>query len=247
MLATVISARCSSSRLPNKTLREIIPGYSSIDIVITRAKQIGLPVILATSLDATDNDLEDVCKKHKIKIFRGSLENKIKRWNDCFEKFDIDFAIQIDGDDLCYDFEMGKSAIKEIQLEEFDLLTCKKEVITGLFTFAITRNAMKLLYSVARNESINTDIIVKFIEKAKLRIGYLEYSELEMNKDIRLTLDYQEDLEFFKKVYTLNNITTPTRNIISFLTENPDIPKINFHKQIDFLENQKMFNDSTQL
>ena len=247
MLATVISVRCLSSRLPNKALEEIIPGFRAIDIVIIRAKQIGLPVILATSTDSTDDYFEDVCKKQNIDIFRGALLNKIKRWYDCFEKFDIDFAIQIDGDDLCYDFEMGKSAIKEIQLEEFDLLTCKKEVITGLFTFAFTRNAMKLLYSVARNESINTGIIVKFIEKAKLRIGYLEYSEFEMNKDIRLTLDYQEDLEFFKKVYTLNNIITPTRNIISFLTENPDIPKINFHKQIDFLENQKRFNDSIQL
>ena len=41
MLATIISARCSSGRLPNKALKEIIPGYTSIDIVITRAKQIG--------------------------------------------------------------------------------------------------------------------------------------------------------------------------------------------------------------
>ena len=115
MLATVISARCLSSRLPNKVLEEIIPGFRAIDIVIIRAKQIGLPVILATSTDPTDDYFEDICKKQNIDIFRGALLNKIKRWYDCFEKFDIDFAIQIDGDDLSYDFDIAK------QTEEFTI------------------------------------------------------------------------------------------------------------------------------
>ena len=247
MLATIISARCSSSRLPNKALKEIIPGHTSIDIVITRAKQIGLPVILATSSDPTDNSFESICKNHGIKIFRGALQNKLKRWNDCFEEFGIDYAIQIDGDDLCFDFKMAQNAIKQIQSGEFDLLTCKKEVITGLFTFAFTRNSIKKLFSIVKDQNIDTDIIVKFIEKSKLKIGYLEYSEFEMNKEIRLTLDYQEDLEFFKKLYSVNNITMPTIDIIRFLVDNPDVAKINFHKQSDFLKNQERFNNSVKL
>jgi spore coat polysaccharide biosynthesis protein SpsF (cytidylyltransferase family) len=142
---------------------------------------------------------------------------------------------------------MAHNAIKQIQSREFDLLTCKKEVITGLFTFAFTRDSIKKLFSLVKDQNIDTDIIVKFIEKSKLKIGYLQYSEFEMNKEIRLTLDYQEDLEFFKKLYSMNNITTPTIDIIRFLIDNPDVAKINFCKQSDFLKNQERFNNSVEL
>tara|TARA_Y100001949_G_scaffold56812_1_gene47700 strand:- start:1386 stop:2129 length:744 start_codon:yes stop_codon:yes gene_type:complete len=247
MLATVISARCLSSRLPNKALEEIIPGFRAIDIVIIRAKQIGLPVILATSTDPTDDYFEDICKKQNIDIFRGALLNKIKRWYDCFVKFDIDFAIQIDGDDLSYDFDIAKNAIKEIQLGKSDLLTCEKEAITGLFTFAFTKNAIKKLYDVVPDEKTNTDIITKFIKKSNLKTGYLECSGYEKNEQIRLTLDYKEDLEFFKKLYSLTDIKTPTRKIIEFLIENPDVAKINYHRQKDFVLNQERFNNAIEI
>ena len=75
---TIVSARCSSSRLPNKALLEINNELKSIEIVIERAKLIGLPVILATSSDSSDDSLEYIARKHHIDIFRGELENKIK-------------------------------------------------------------------------------------------------------------------------------------------------------------------------
>ena len=52
---------------------------SSIDIVIERAKLIGLPVILTTSTDKSDDELIEIAKNHKIEFFRGALENKLNR------------------------------------------------------------------------------------------------------------------------------------------------------------------------
>jgi hypothetical protein len=45
----------------------------------------------------------------------------------------------------------------------------------------------------------------------------------------------------------MNNITTPTIDIIRFLIDNPDVAKINFCKQSDFLKNQERFNNSVEL
>ena len=131
--------------------------------------------------------------------------------------------------------------------EKFDLLTCEKEAITGLFTFAFTKNAIKKLYDVVPYEKTNTDIITKFIKKSNLKTGYLECSEYEKNEQIRLTLDYKEDLEFFKKLYSLTDIKTPTRKIIEFLIENPDVAKINYHRQKDFVLNQERFNNAIEI
>ena len=54
MLGIIIQARNNSSRLPNKAIMKIKGNLRSIDIVIERAKQTGLPVILATSTDNSD-------------------------------------------------------------------------------------------------------------------------------------------------------------------------------------------------
>ena len=244
---TIVSARCSSSRLPNKALLEIKDNLRSIEIVIERAKLIGLPVILATSSDSSDDELEKIAEKHNILIFRGELQNKIKRWRDCFKKFEIDYAIQIDGDDLCYDFNLAKNALEKIHNNEYDIITCKKEVVTGLFTFALTKNSIENLFSIAKESSINTDIIIKFIEKAKLKVGFVETSSLEIEKNIRLTLDYDEDFRFFKKLYSLIDIRASTKEIIEFLVSNPSMTQINFHKQADFIRNQEKFNNSVKI
>ena len=58
----------------------------SIDIVIERAKLTGIPVILATSTDHSDDIFESIAIEHGVYFFRGSLINKIKRWYDCFKK-----------------------------------------------------------------------------------------------------------------------------------------------------------------
>ena len=56
--AAIVTVRNTSSRLPNKAIMKIKDDIRSIDIVIERAKQTGLPVILATSTSDTDDVFE---------------------------------------------------------------------------------------------------------------------------------------------------------------------------------------------
>ena len=241
MLAVIVSARSSSSRLPNKALLKIKDDICAIEIVIERAKMIGLPVILATSRDNSDNKLSEIGKKHNIQVFRGELQNKIKRWHDCFNKFEIKTAIEIDGDDLCYNYDLAKRALSEFKKTE-DMMIAPSNLIIGFFTYIISKNGMGKLYSVAKDENLNTDVITKFIEKGELKLQTLIPKENEVNKNIRLTLDYDEDLKFFRKIYEKFDILTPTSEIVDYLLENPELAKINFGRQIDFLNNQAKFN-----
>ena len=111
---SIITARTSSTRLPNKILLNIGKNQKSIDILIKRAIKIGYPIILATTNSSSDDKLCKYCKKnYKIKIFRSSKDNKIKRWYDCFQKFKIDKACMIDGDDLLFDFSLYKKMINK--------------------------------------------------------------------------------------------------------------------------------------
>lgn len=241
MLAVIVSVRSSSSRLPNKALLKIKDEMCAIEIVIERAKMIGLPVILATSKDNSDNELANIGRKHNVEVFRGALINKIKRWHDCFKKYDIELAIEIDGDDLCYNFDLAKRALNEYNLEN-EIMISPQNIIVGFFTYIISKKGIEKLFSIASDENLNTDVITRFIEKAKLKSQILKLEENETNKNVRLTLDYEEDLEFFQKLYQKIDILTPTNEIVDYLSKNPKLVEVNFSRHKDFLKNQAEFN-----
>jgi spore coat polysaccharide biosynthesis protein SpsF len=221
----------------------ITPDQRSIDILIIRAKKTGLPVIIATSKDASDDIFEDIAKNHDVQIFRGSLLNKIKRWYDCFTYFNIENALLVDGDDLAYDYEIGKRAILNLKKHGSEMVLNPSNIICGFFTYALNRNGILKLYNIAKFDELDTDIIHKFIKLSHLTTSFVKLKNNECNKEIRLTLDYPEDLEFFKKLYQNISITANGNDIVEFLENNPSIKQINYHKQKDFLDNQKKFNE----
>lgn len=241
--AAIITVRNSSSRLPNKATMIIKENLKSIDIVIKRAKMTNLPVILCTSIDKSDDIFEQISLEHEIMFFRGSLLNKIKRWSDCFEKFKIKNALLLDGDDLCHNFNIGKRAMEQLKSTNADMITNPSDIVTGFFTFAVNKIGLLKMLSVASDQNQNTDVITKFIEKGKLITEFVKLEDYERNEKIRLTLDYMEDLQFFKKLYEKIDILENGENVINFLLQNKELIQINFHRQKDFLENQAKFNE----
>ena len=75
------------------------------------------------------------------------------------------------------------------------------------------------------------------------KTGVLEdVPSIYFSDDIRCTLDYPEDLEFFARVFEhfqCKNNDVGLAEIVRFLRSNPSIPKINFFRQEEFLTNQK--------
>ena len=241
--AAIVTVRNSSTRLPNKAIMRIKENLMAIDIVVKRAKKTGFPVIIATSTAKEDDIFDDVAKRNNVIIFRGSLLNKIKRWFDCFNEFEINNALLVDGDDLSYNYEIGIRAISELKEKSVDLITHPKDIVTGFFTYAISKNGIKKIYSNANLEETNTDVITRFIEKANLNSDIITLKEFEKNEKVRFTLDYEEDLEFFRKLYEKKDILTSGKDILEFLENHKEIIEINFHRQKEFLENQAKFNE----
>lgn len=243
-VAAIVTVRNSSTRLPNKAIMKIKDDIRSIDIVIKRAKKTGFPVMIATSTDPLDDVFVNIAREHNIEIFRGSLLNKIKRWYDCFNKFDIKNALLIDGDDLSYDYDIAIRSVSMLKTSQnIDIVASPKETVCGFFTYALTKNAINKLYSLASSDLTNTDVITRYIELANLKVLHVLLKPYEQNKDVRLTLDYEEDLEFFRKLYENVDVVENGKNIISFLEKNKTVSQINFHRQKDFLTNQAKFNE----
>ena len=84
---------------------------------------------------------------------------------------------------------------------------------------------------------------VYFTETKMFKVSELHVEDPVYHLDgVRMTLDYPEDLTFFERVFdelrTSSN-TVPTLKILDLLRGKPEIAKINYFRQSDFLDNQK--------
>ena len=235
---TIITARSTSSRLKNKILINVVNRFKSIDILVLRASRIGAPIILATSKDKSDNDLVKYVKnKYSIEVFRGNLNNKVKRWHQCYIKFKIDYACIIDGDDLAFDFDLYKKYIFSKDLNKYDIIKYPKGIITGSFTYIFSKKFIRSLAHQTKKYKI-LDVIDFFINEKKFKIKKIYIQNKFKNRKIRLTLDYKNDLLFFKKLFKHNSIFEKTNNLILFLLKNKKISNINYYLEIQWKKNQ---------
>ena len=238
---TIITARTFSKRLPKKILLDF-EGDRTIDIIISRAKKIGIPIILATTKNKKDNFLVNYVKKnYKINIFRGNEQNVLKRWQDCFKKFNIKFACMVDADDLIFDYEIYKSALSLIKKKNLDLIVRPRNIVTGLFTYVISSK----LINKSRNkyDKKNIQLAEPLFRKLKMKTFVMKTDFIK--KKIRLTQDYFEDYLFFKMIFSNFNKNEKSTNIIKFLEKNKDLNNINYFRETFWKKNQSRIIKNT--
>ena len=103
-----LSVRTGSSRLPKKALYEI-QGKTTIEYLIDRLKQskYAEKIILCTTKLKDDDILCDIAEKNDIDYFRGSSEDKLSRWLGATKAYDVDFFVNVDGDDRMHQIKKG--------------------------------------------------------------------------------------------------------------------------------------------
>ena len=119
----LITVRTSSSRLPQKCLLPF--GESTVlNHIIRRAVAFGIDPLVCTSTDPTDDVIERISAEEGVKCFRGSLQNKLKRWADCAAYFGIQSFHTVDADDPFFDGDEIKRSMRLLEDGSYDMV-CK--------------------------------------------------------------------------------------------------------------------------
>ena len=242
--AIFITVRSDSSRLPNKAMMEIL-GKPTIELVILRAKQVkGVDeVILCTTERSLDDRIVDIAEKScGIKYFRGSLEDKLDRWLGAARKFDVDFFVTMDGDDLLCDPELIEMSVNQMEKGGCDFIKAPKDLVCGSFTYTLKTEALQKVCEM--KDTNDTEMMWVYFEgTGKFKVCDLDIKDkIFFDRSIRLTLDYKEDFEFFSNIFErfgCKNNDVPLREILSFLKNHPEVIEINSFRKQDYLENQK--------
>lgn len=242
MKAIFITVRNGSTRLPDKALKNI-QGIPTIEYVIKRVKhsKIADKIVLCTTENKQDDSLVEIALRNNIDYFRGSEEDKLDRWRGAAQKFDIEFFCTADGDDLFCDPVLIDMAFEQYVRNESDFIESKK-VITGAFTYGIKVSALNKVCEI--KDSDQTEMMwVYFTETGLFKCEELENIPPKfIRSDIRMTLDYQEDYDFFNTVIEKSgekNNFLPLNEIVDILNKYPEINEINFFRQQQWADNQK--------
>lgn len=241
--AIFITIRMDSSRLPAKTMRTIL-GKTVLEHIVQRAKLArGFDeIVVCTTEREVDNQIVELADRLNVKTFRGSLEDKLERWNGAANSYNIDYIVTFDGDDLFCEPELLALGAKQIQAGKYDFIEAPKGLICGAFTYAFTARALSKVCEI--KGSTDTEMMWTYFKDTGLfKTGYLEgVEDVYFSDKYRLTLDYPEDFEFFTKVFEYFQCVdndVPLREIVAYFKKHPEIPEINIGRQQEFLDNQK--------
>tara|TARA_Y100001972_G_scaffold20542_1_gene24168 strand:- start:5728 stop:6477 length:750 start_codon:yes stop_codon:yes gene_type:complete len=242
MKAIFVSARSASTRLPNKALMKI-GNKTTVGFLIDCLKysKMADEIILCTTENKEDNALCEVATLHGVRYFRGSSDDKILRWHDAAKKHDVEFFVNVDGDDLLFDHRLADLCFKQY-------LDSQKSIDFidgyGLYNdvYAVKFSALE---QVCLEKQIDNTEFVRplFLNNKALNIEKIKnVPQIFLKQNIRMTLDYQDDLLFFQNInnyFSSTSAPMTMENILDYLSENPEVIKINWHCENLWKINQK--------
>tara|TARA_R110001592_G_scaffold355328_1_gene655830 strand:+ start:9090 stop:10979 length:1890 start_codon:yes stop_codon:yes gene_type:complete len=236
MNSIFITVRTGSTRLPNKSILTI-KGKHTIEYVIDSAKKSKHAdrIVLCTTDKKEDNILCEIAKKNGIEFFRGSEHDKLNRWWwALLTNEHIDSVVTVDGDDLFYDAKLADLCFE--QLEDSDFVNGQ-----GLYndTYGFKDNFLEEVMRAKKDQIIEPHEIVNFLKNKDFKVSELKDVPYYFKKqNIRMTLDYQEDFNFFKNVIENLDDNFTLKDVLNYLLVNESVVDINYFREEEWKNNQ---------
>ncbi|MBD1381923.1 cytidylyltransferase domain-containing protein [Metabacillus arenae] len=232
MILAILQARVSSTRLPGKVLKPILGSPMLLKQIerIKRSKKID-KFIVATSKEALDNDIEQLCKENNITCFRGNLMNVLDRFYKAAVNYIPANIVRLTGDCPLIDPELIDKVIAFHNKGNYDYTsnTIEPTYPDGLdveiFRFYCLEHAWREAVLPSHREHVTPFI---YEQPNRFRIGsYKNHKDLSQ---LRWTVDEERDFELVTKIYEAlypSNPNFTSEEILTFLDENPNLKNLN--------------------
>lgn len=199
----VIQVRCSSSRLPNKSLMPLMD-MPVFEHVYRRAVRSTIfdNVIIATSVDRSDDRLVNLCSMKKIPIYRGSLEDVLSRYYRIAKAFNAEHIVRLTGDCPLLDTGVIEEVVVRHLLHDNDYTSnvIKPTYPDGLDAEAMTKEALTRVHLTAV-DPVDREHVTQMIMKNQDRYICENVAQKKDHSNLRWSIDHQEDYDFVKAVY----------------------------------------------
>lgn len=235
-IITVIQARMSSTRLPGKVILPLLGKPLLIRMIerVNSAKLVG-DVIVATSTNADDDEIEVLCNQNNLICSRGHLTDLLDRHYQVAKQFNADAVVKIPSDCPLIDPKVIDKVIEHYtNSDEFDFVSNLHPATypdgndVEIFSFESLECAWKDATKDYEREHTTPFIWehqdVFCVGNVTWETGY------DFSSTHRWTIDFPEDYEFIRKVYDelySKNPAFSLNDILTLLKQKPEIAEIN--------------------
>lgn len=233
-LTATIEARMTSTRLPGKVLA-VAEGKPMLELMIGRLRYVPEidGIVVATTVNATDDPIEDLAKRLGVGVFRGSEEDVLERLVQATRAYDVDTLVQLTGDCPLIDPVIVSKVIRHYMAAGVDYVS---NVLTRSYPIGMDTQvyAASVLHDVfgradqPRYREHPSLYIYKHPDRYSL--GNVPAPPAETRPELRLTLDTPEDLQVIQNVFGAlhrHREDFPLSDILAYLDAHPDIARIN--------------------
>ena len=209
----IIQARTGSQRLPKKVLKEI-EGKTMLEHIVDFLKYCKKvdDIIVATTTLKQDNQIETICLKNKIKYFRGSSSNVLKRYYDCATHFKGDIIVRITADNPLIDPNLVDKIIQTCKKTNCDYASnmINQTYPFGYLVEAFTFNVLEKLHRQFHDLQSKEHVTFKIRQNPNsFHVEQVLAPNHLRRPSWRLTVDHKEDFELisqiFSKLYIVNS------------------------------------------
>lgn len=233
----ILQARMSSTRLPNKVLKEVngIPLLKYECERLLKSQKID-KLIIATSIDKSDDAIESFAKENCIDVFRGSLDDVLSRYYECAKEFKEKVEInklniiRVTGDCPIIDPKVIDEVIEYFETNDCDYAsnTLVPTYPDGMDIEICTFEALEIAYNEATFKS-DREHVTLYIKNNK-KFKKINHKAKNDFSHLRLTVDEQSDFDLIKNI--LENLYPKNKNftyldIVSYMSQNPYLFIIN--------------------
>lgn len=225
-IVSLIQARMSSSRLPGKSLREML-GRPMLQLMLERVSGVeGVETIVLTSLDASDDPIEALCDDLGYRCLRGSLDDVLGRYVMAVEELEPEIAIRLTGDNPIIDARAVRAGIEAYRV------TCRpctppvgvcnhledRTDPLGYCVEVFHPEALRWLATVAERPDEREHVTLGF----KYRDLYAPFTILDgEHAALRWTVDTEADFAYMSAMFEALGEAAPAEQALAWAAEHP--------------------------
>lgn len=226
-IVATIEARMTSSRLPGKVLMDLV-GKPVLQHIIERLEKSAVldEIVVATTVNDTDQPIVDLCKSIGCKYYRGSEEDVLLRVLEAAKSVEADLIVEITGDCPVIDRRHVDYLVDMFKNGEYDYVSniiersFPRGFDTQVFPVRILEKVNQLTKEPSDHEHVSLYI---YNNPDKFRLKNWKAKGKMNNPELEITLDTLVDYELIKEIYEnlyFENNDFSAEDVVDFLVNN---------------------------
>lgn len=228
----------TSTRLPGKVLKEVM-GKPLLEYQIERLKKVKQAddLVIATTINKSDQPIIELCKKLNINYYRGSEEDVLSRYYEAAKQYQADVIVRVTSDCPLIDPAVVDEVINNFRKStgKYDYVsnTLERTYPRGMDTEVFSIEALKEAYdkAVLTPEREHVTLYI-YSHPEKFRLFSVKYKKDESSH--RWTVDTEEDFILIKTILEELYPQKPDftmEDCLELMLKRPELIKINQHVQ----------------